>query len=241
MVEKVPQLTEEQKLIVEKLKAQQEKELKTKRLEIEALKILKVKKEDKLEELQKFNSNIVADYDNINIPDRWIKLIQDQNIQTHQGYFTAGLKSLLLEKISELKAMRETRDKLLGELEKGDAALKKVSQKTNELNELRNYIMNHNESIDQSVDIEKPKAMVSTAQYDKLMKCHNLVKEIRQLETDLQTHADSRQGLIASFSDANALEMNTFLTNIKQRLSEQKEKEQEDIDKLLAEYDPNSI
>ena len=46
---------------------------------------------------------------------------------------------------------------------------------------------------------------------------------------------------MASFSDANALEMNTFLTNIKQRLSEQKEKEQEDIDKLLAEYDPNSI
>ena len=81
-----------------------------------------------------------------------------------KGYFTAGLKSLLLEKISELKAMRETRDKLLGELEKGDAALKKVSQKTNELNELRHYIMNHNESIDQSVDIEKPKAMVSSAQ-----------------------------------------------------------------------------
>ena len=61
------------------------KELKTKRLEIEALKILKVKKEDKLEEVRKFNSNIVADYDNINIPDRWIKLIQDQNIQTHLG------------------------------------------------------------------------------------------------------------------------------------------------------------
>ena len=76
------------------------KELKTKRLEIEALKILKVKKEDKLEELQKFNSNIVADYDNINIPDRWIKLIQDQNIQTHQGKVLKRFSEIIFSVLS---------------------------------------------------------------------------------------------------------------------------------------------
>ena len=47
-------------------------------------------------------------------------------------------------------------------------------------------------------------------------------------------------GLIATFADSNVLEMNSFLTKLKAKISEQTQKEQENIDKLLAEWDPNS-
>jgi len=238
MIEKVPQLTEDQKLIVEALKARQEKELKTKCLEIDALKILKVKKDNKLDQLQKYNSKIIADHGKITIPDRWSKLVQDQDIQTHPGYFKAGLKAILLEKISELKAMRETKAGIEHELEKGNAALTKAHEKTNELNDLLHFATNHNQT--EPVDVKKPRAMVPTLRYDKLMKCDNLTKEICQLEIELQTLAESKQGLIATFADSNVLEMNTFLAELKRKMSVQTQKEQENIDKLLAEWDPNT-
>lgn len=44
-----------------------------------------MKKDDKLDQLQKYNSKIIADHDEITIPDRWSKLVQDQDIQTHPG------------------------------------------------------------------------------------------------------------------------------------------------------------
>ena len=93
------------------------------------------------------------------------------------------------------------------------------------------------------------------------MECKKLVKEIRQLESELQTFADSKQGnsyftmlqvvtfkqevmiflgLISSFADSNVHEMNTFMTNIRKVIAEQKKKEQEDIDQLISEFDPNS-
>ena len=59
--------------------------MKTKRLEIDTLKILKVKKDDKLDELQKYNSKIIADHEKIIMPDRLVKLVHDQDIQTHPG------------------------------------------------------------------------------------------------------------------------------------------------------------
>jgi len=59
--------------------------LKAKRLEIEALKILKIKKSDRLDELKKCNSKTIANAEKITIPDRWVKLAQD--IQTHPGKF----------------------------------------------------------------------------------------------------------------------------------------------------------
>ena len=46
-------------------------------------------------------------------------------------------------------------------------------------------------------------------------------------------------GLISSFADSNVLEMNTFETNIRKAIAEQKQKEQEDIDELISEFDPN--
>ena len=78
------------------------------------------------------------------------------------GYFKAGLKAVLLEKISELKAMRETKAEIEKELEKGDAALMKAHQKTNELNDLLHFVTNHNPT--EPVDVQKPRAMVSTVQ-----------------------------------------------------------------------------
>ena len=88
------------------------------------------------------------------------------------------------------------------------------------------------------------------------MKCDNLTKEICQLEIELQTLAESKQGelqlflpfrtiksfsgLIATFADSNVLEMNTFLAELKRKMSVQTQKEQENIDKLLAEWDPNT-
>ena len=79
-----------------------------------------------------------------------------------EGYFKAGLKAVLLEKISELKAMRETKAEIEKELEKGDAALMKAHQKTNELNDLLHFVTNHNQI--EPVDVQKPRAMVSTVQ-----------------------------------------------------------------------------
>ena len=79
-----------------------------------------------------------------------------------EGYFKAGLKAVLLEKISELKAMRETKAEIEKELEKGDAALMKAHQKTNELNDLLHFVTNHNQT--EPVDVQKPRAMVSTVQ-----------------------------------------------------------------------------
>ena len=78
------------------------------------------------------------------------------------GYFKAGLKAVLLEKISELKAMRETKAEIEKELEKGDAALMKAHQKTNELNDLLHFVTNHNPT--EPVNVQKPRAMVSTVQ-----------------------------------------------------------------------------
>ena len=60
-------------------------ELKTKRLEIDTLKILKVKRDDKLDELRKYNSKIISDHEKITIPDRLVKLVYDQDIQAHPG------------------------------------------------------------------------------------------------------------------------------------------------------------
>lgn len=238
-MENVLQFTEDQKLIVERLKAQQEKEIKSVRLEIDALKILKVKKEEKLNELQKYNSKIIAGHEQITIPDHWVKLVQDQDIHTHPGYFKAGLKIILLEKESELKAMRESRAEIQKQLEKSDAAMKKVHKKTNELNELRNFLTSHNQA--ESLDVPKPRATVSTAQYDKLMKCHNLTKAIGQLESNLQTLAESEQRLIGTFADSNVEELNTFLTQLKMKISKEGQIEQQAIDELIAEWDPNSV
>ena len=47
-------------------------------------------------------------------------------------------------------------------------------------------------------------------------------------------------GLISSFADSNVVEMNTFITNIRKAIDEQKQKEQENIDQLISEFDPNS-
>ena len=79
-----------------------------------------------------------------------------------EGYFKAGLKAVLLEKISELKAMRQTKAEIEKELEKCDAALMKAHQKTNELNDLLHFVTNHNHT--EPVDVKKPRAMVSTVQ-----------------------------------------------------------------------------
>ena len=46
-------------------------------------------------------------------------------------------------------------------------------------------------------------------------------------------------GLISSFADSNVHEMNTFVANIQKALAEQNLKEQEDIDQLISEFDPN--
>jgi len=51
------------------------------------LKILKIKKSDRLDELKKCNSKPIANAEKITIPDRWVKLVQDQGIQTHPGKF----------------------------------------------------------------------------------------------------------------------------------------------------------
>ena len=59
--------------------------MKTKRLEIDTLKILKVKKDDKLDESQKYYSKIISDHEKITIQDRWVKLVHDQDIQAHPG------------------------------------------------------------------------------------------------------------------------------------------------------------
>ena len=80
-----------------------------------------------------------------------------------KGYFTAGLKIILLEKISELKAMRESKDKLVEQLAQADDALGKVLQKTAELDDVERF-MNQNKSIDKSVDVPKPRATVPTPQ-----------------------------------------------------------------------------
>ena len=77
-----------------------------------------------------------------------------------EGYFKAGLKAILLEKISELKAMRETKSGIEKELEKGNAALTKAHEKTNELNDLLHFATNHNKT--EHVDVKKPRAIVST-------------------------------------------------------------------------------
>ena len=44
-------------------------------------------------------------------------------------------------------------------------------------------------------------------------------------------------GLIATFSDANVLQMHTFLTNLKSKIAKESEKEQENINELVAEWD----
>ena len=77
-----------------------------------------------------------------------------------EGYFKAGLKAILLEKNSELKAMRETKAGIEQELEKGNAALMKAHEKTNELNDLLHFATNHNQT--EPVDVKKPRAMVPT-------------------------------------------------------------------------------
>ena len=78
-----------------------------------------------------------------------------------KGYFTAGLKIILLEKISELKAMRESKDKLVEQLGQANDALTEVVQKTTELDDVQRF-MNAHESIDKSVDVPKPRATVPT-------------------------------------------------------------------------------
>ena len=80
-----------------------------------------------------------------------------------KGYFTAGLKIILLEKISELKAMRESKDKLVEQLGQADDALAEVLQKTAELDDVQRF-MNAHESIDKSVAVPKPRATVPTPQ-----------------------------------------------------------------------------
>ena len=47
-------------------------------------------------------------------------------------------------------------------------------------------------------------------------------------------------GLISTFADSNVVEMNAFMTNIRKAIAEQKQKEQENIDQLISEFDPNS-
>ena len=84
-------------------------------------------------------------------------------IENHfKGYFTAGLKAILLEKIAELKQMRETKAEIEKDLERGDAALLKVHQKTTELKELHHFVTNNSHT--ESVDVPKPRATVSTQQ-----------------------------------------------------------------------------
>ena len=81
-----------------------------------------------------------------------------------KGYFTAGLKIIVLEKISELKAMRESKDKLVEQLGQADDALANVLQKTAELDDVERFMNQNVESIDKSVAVPKPRATVPTPQ-----------------------------------------------------------------------------